>query len=303
MNFEVTILGSNSALPTSERNPSAQILRVSERIFLIDCGEGTQLQMRKYKVNFTHINHIFISHLHGDHVFGLMGLISTLGLLNRKGDLHIYAHRELEELLRPHLDFFCADMTYQVIFHHLNSKERQLILDDKHITVESFPLSHRIPTCGFIFKEKLKLPNIRKEAIQEFDLSISDIVRIKNGETLYDYDGHPVERSRLVVEAPKPRSYAYCSDTRFYPKMVEHIKGVTLLYHEATFTEELKKLAQSSKHSTARQAATIASQAGAERLIIGHFSSRFRDISLFENEARQVFENTIAVRDGDRYEI
>ena len=222
MQFSLTVLGSNSALPTSERHPSAQILSVSERIFLIDCGEGTQFQLRKFHVNFTRINHIFISHLHGDHVFGLIGLISTLGLLNRKGDLHIYAHRELEELLVPHLNFFCNDMGYNICIHHLNTQEKELILDDKHISVESFPLSHRIPSCGFLFKEKPKLPNIRKEAIPKYNLSIQDMVRIKNKEPFYDSEGNVVEQSQLILEPEAPRSFAYCSDTRFLKRIVEH---------------------------------------------------------------------------------
>ena len=303
MQFSLTVLGSNSALPTSERHPSAQILRVSERIFLIDCGEGTQFQLRKYHINFTRINHIFISHLHGDHLFGLIGLISTLGLLNRKVDLHIYAHKELEELLTPHLNFFCSDMAFKVRFHHLNTQEKEVILVDKHITVESFPLSHRIPSCGFLFKEKPQLPNIVKEAIPKYQLSIQDIVRIKNGEPFCDANGQIVDRDELVVEPPAPRSFAYCSDTRFFRRIIDHIKGVSLLYHEATFTHELKDLAKKSQHTTALQAGIIAKEAEVQQLLIGHFSSRYRDVSVFEAEAQTVFPNTIAVHDGFTYEF
>ncbi len=303
MLFSVTILGSNSALPLSERNPSAQVLSVSERIFLIDCGEGTQLQMRRFNVNFSRINHIFISHLHGDHVFGLMGLISTFGLLNRKVDLHIYAHEELEKLLTPHINFFCTDLSYKVVFHHLNHKEKEVVLDDKHITVESFPLSHRVPACGFLFKEKPKLPNIRKEAISKYNLSISEIVRIKNGDDLIDESGHLVPNYELVLPPPPPRSYAYCSDTKYTGRTAGYVKGVSLLYHESTFSEEMRKLAKTTGHSTAAQAAKVAVDAGAKKLLLGHFSSRFRDISVFENEARQVFPNSVAVTDGAVYEV
>jgi len=259
--------------------------------------------LRKFHVNLTRINHIFISHLHGDHVFGLMGLISTMGLLNRKADLHIYAHADLEVLLTPHIAFFCNDMSFKVVFHHLNPDEKELILDDKHITVESFPLLHRIPSCGFLFREKPKLPNIKKEAIAKYDLSIADIVKIKGGAELYDKDGNRVERSELVSLPCPPRSFAYCSDTKFSRAIVDHIRGVSLLYHESTFTDELKKLARSSMHSTARQAATIAKEAGAGKLLIGHFSSRYRDVSVFEQEAKEVFENTFAVSDGSVFEV
>lgn len=298
MSFTLTVLGSNSALPTSQRHPSAQILRVSERFFLIDCGEGTQFQLRRFHINFTRINHIFISHLHGDHLFGLIGLISTLGLLNRKVDLHIYAHKALEELMVPHLNFFCSEMTFKIHFHHLNPKEREVILVDKHITVESFPLAHRVPSCGFLFREKPKQPNILKEAIVQYNLSIRDIARIKNGEPFLDACGVEVDRSNLVIEPQKPKSFAYCSDTRFTRRTVEYVKGVDLLYHEATFTHELKDLAKSSQHTTALQAATIAKEADVGRLLVGHFSSRYRDVTIFETEASAVFPNTTAVYDG-----
>lgn len=301
--IEVTILGSNSALPTSERNPSAQVLRVSERFFLLDCGEGTQLQLRRFHIPIHRINHIFISHLHGDHVFGLIGLISTFGLMNRKADLHLYAHAELEDLLTPQLNFFCQGLSFSIIYHPLSTGGVELILDDKHITVASFPLKHRIPSCGFLFREKQKLPNIRKEAIERYDLSIAEIVRIKNGERLFGFDGQEVPRHELVVEPPPARSYAYCTDTRFAITTSEYVKGVHTLYHEATFLSELKLLAKRSMHSTAADAAKVAKASGAQQLLIGHFSSRYPSVEGFQTEAEAIFVPTICVRDGSTYEI
>lgn len=296
--FSVTILGSNSALPTSDRYPTAQILRVSERFFLIDCGEGTQIQLRRNKINFNIINHVFLSHLHGDHVFGFMGLVSTMGLLGRIKQLHVHAHPDFERLIQPHLDYFCADLPFEVIHHPLSYDGEQVIYEDKKVLVKSFPLAHRVPTCGFLVAEKPKEANIRKEAIYRYDLSIKEIVAIKNGHPFIGEDGSEVPRNELVIEPPSPKSYAFCSDTRYYRKVIPTIEGATLLYHEATFMHDLKDLAKSSMHSTAKQAATIARDAGVKRLLIGHFSSRYNDLSALLGEAKEVFPDTLLAQDN-----
>ncbi len=301
--FSVTILGSNSALPTSERYPTAQIVRVSERFFLVDCGEGTQMQMRKHKINFSKIDSVFISHLHGDHCFGLIGLISTLGLLGRNKPLYLYAHADLEKILVPQLAYFCDELPYEVKFVHLSYDEPVVIYEDKNVIVKSLPLAHRIPTCGFIFQEKEKQPNIRKEAIFKYELSIKEIASIKRREAYYDASGELVSQDELIIEPPKPRSYAFCSDTRYYRKIIPYIQEVNLLYHEATFLHELKTLAKSSGHTTVKQAATIAKDAQVGKLILGHFSNRYRTLNPLLQEAKEVFENSVLVKDGEVFSI
>ncbi len=303
MSFSVTVLGSNSALPTSERYPTAQILTVSERFFLIDCGEGTQMQLRKCRINLSKINHIFISHLHGDHVFGLIGLISTFSLLGRRGALHIYAHPDLEKIMAPQLAYFCADLSYFIQYHHLNFDSKEVIYEDKRVIVESFPLSHRVPTCGFLFREKPKEPNVRKEAIFKYGLSIREIVAIKNRQPYFDDQGNLVPFENLIIEPLQPRSYAFCSDTKYFRRIIPHIEGVSVLYHEATFMHELKALAKSSGHTTAHQAATIAKDAQVGKLLLGHFSSRYKSLKPLLEEAQAVFSNAELVKDGVVYEI
>jgi ribonuclease Z len=298
--FSLTILGSNSALPTSERYPTAQILNVSERFFLIDCGEGTQIQLRKNKINFSKINHIFISHLHGDHCFGLIGLISSFGLLGRSKPLYIYAHKDLQLLLQPQLDFFCVDLPYQIKFIELQPKEQIVIYEDKKVIVESFPLSHRIATCGFLFREKEKEPNIVKEAIVKYDLTIQEIAALKRRESFF-VDGIEVPQNELIKEPRVPRSYAFCSDTRYYRRLIPVVDKVSLLYHEATFLHQLKDLAKSTGHTTAKQAATIANDANVGKLLIGHFSSRYHNLKPLLDEARQEFPNTELGLDNQTY--
>lgn len=298
MSMELSVLGCNSAIPTSYRNPSAQILSVSGRIFLIDCGEGTQFQLRKMHVNFMRINHIFISHLHGDHVFGLIGLISTMSLLGRTSKLTIFSHEHLETVLRPQLDFFCDNLSFEVEIRPLNFERPEVVLNIKGVQVTSVPLKHRLPTCGFIFREQPKEANIIKNAIYKYGLTIADIVSIKNGKPYYDESGEEVPREQLVVEPPMPKSYAYISDTAYYPDIIPHIKGVSLLYHEATYAEDNFQLSKKTLHSTAKQAAMIAKQAEVGKLLIGHFSSRYRETDILEAEAQAVFPMTMAVWDG-----
>lgn len=303
MSFTVTILGSNSALPTSERYPSAQILNVSERFFLIDCGEGTQMQLRKYKVKFTRINHIFISHLHGDHIFGLIGLISTLGLLGRKNDLQVFAHADLEKLLQPQLDYFCTELPYKVVFHAINPRKQELIFEDDKVMVQTIPLKHRTPTCGFLISEKPAPAKIRKQCIDRYSLSIAEIVKIKNGCDLQLENGQIIPNSDLVEPSLPTHSYAYCSDTKYFEGLAPMIEEVDLLYHESTFTSENEDLAKKTTHSTAAQAAKVALASNAKRLIIGHFSSRHKDLNPYLTEAQELFPNTALAIEGRTFDV
>ncbi len=296
--FSITILGSNSALPTSERYPTAQVLNVSERFFLIDCGEGTQMQLRKNKIKFTKINHIFISHLHGDHCFGLIGLISTMGLLGRSVDLHIYCHPDLEKILVPQLDYFCKDMPFKVIFNCFDWKKQDLIFEDKNMEVYTIPLEHRVPTVGFLFKEKVAERKVRKEFVFKYQPSIKEILAIKHGEPYCTKEGIIILNEDITIEPPKPLSYAFCTDTRPVKKRLDQLKGVDLLYHESTFLKEDTKLAHKTYHSTAEQAALIAKEANVKQLMIGHYSTRYRDLKPFLEEARNVFKNTVLAREG-----
>jgi ribonuclease Z len=288
MPFELTILGSNSALPTSNRYSTAQVLNVLGRFFLIDCGEGTQIQLRRQKLGFSKIKHIFISHLHGDHYFGLIGLISTMNLLGIKSDIHIYSPSELKNLIQAQLDFIKGEMKVNLIFHPLNFKKTQKIYSDKRVEVFSFPVKHSISTCGFLFKEIQKQANIKKEIIQEFNIPIAEIKNIKAGDDFITEQGKIIPNEKLTTPPPRPRSYAFCTDTAYHEPIIDIIEGVDLLYHEATFLEELRDFAIKTKHSTACDAAKIAKLAKVKKLIIGHFSARFNDATLFEKEARTV---------------
>jgi len=301
--FSVTILGSSSALPTSTRFPSAHVLNAHERLFLIDCAEGTQMQLRRLHIKMSKINHIFISHLHGDHTLGLVGLISTFNLVGRKSDLHIYANAKLEENLTYNLNFFIEELTFKLIFHAVEQNKHQVIYDDGKIVVESLPLRHRVPATGFLFREKRGLPNIRKELIEKYSLSLAEISSIKNGSDLTLPDGQLIPNNDFTYYSSETRAYAYCSDTLYSERLVGLIRNVDLLYHEATFANDDIKLAKVTGHSTAGQAATIESKSGATKLIIGHFSSRYKNVDLILKEAKEIFENTIAAEDGQVIEV
>jgi ribonuclease Z len=298
--FQLTILGTSSALPTSNRYPTAQILNVSGRFFLIDCGEGTQTQMRKYNIGFSRINHLFITHLHGDHIFGLIGLISTMALLGRTNDLHLYAHSELQKYLLAQIQFLYAEeLTFRVIYHPLNFKKEQLIFEDSKVAVFSFPLDHRISTCGFRFEEKPPLPNLIASKIEEYQIPIRERQRIKEGGDFTCSDGRVIPNAELTKAKHRTRSFAFCSDTRFNESYIESVKNVDLLYHEATFASDNSDLAQSTYHSTGKDAATVALKANVGKLIIGHFSARYKDHTVILKEAQTVFSNTVAVKEGD----
>ncbi len=301
MSFELTILGSNSALPTSNRYPTAQVLNVPGRCFLIDCGEGTQMQLRRNKISFSKIRHIFISHLHGDHFYGLIGLLSTMNLLGVKSDVHIYAPSELKTLIQPQLDFIRGEMSINPIFHPLNLKKTQTVFESKNTEIISFPVKHSIPTVGFLFREKPKQANIKKEMIKAYNIPLAKIKDIKAGADFETEDGRLIPNTKLTTPPPKPKSYAFCTDTAFHPPIAEIINGVDLLYHEATFLEELKDLAEKTRHSTARQAAEMAKLSKASKLLIGHFSSRFKNLEDFKTEAKEVFKNTELAIEGKKY--
>lgn len=298
--FEVNILGCGSALPTTRHFSSSQVVNIREKLFMIDCGEGAQLQLRRSKLKFTRLNHIFISHLHGDHCFGLMGLISTFGLLGRTAKLHIYAHKELEKLLQPQLDFFCKGMTYTVEFHAIDPTKAETIYEDRSVSVTTIPLKHRIPSCGFLFQEK-KTPNhIIRDMIDFYQIPVYELNRIKNGEDYVTPEGTVVPNHRLTTPSANPRSYAYCSDTLCLPSIIPQIKGVDLLFHEATFLHEDAARAKETYHTTALQAAQIARDAGAKRLVIGHFSARYENEDLLLKESQSVFPDTVLAKENLR---
>lgn len=303
MAFELTILGCGSATPTLFRNPSAQILKVNSKSYLIDCGEGTQIQLRKYKQNIQRINHIFISHLHGDHYLGLQGLISSMNLLGREHELCLYGPPGLKDLVMLNLKYSGSYLSYHINFHVTQFKEKEILFEDKGVIISSFPLKHRIDCTGFIFEEKAKERNIVKKHIVGYSLGIAEIVKLKRGEDVAREDGFILKCSKFTSPPPKPLKYAYCSDTRYYEKVIEHIEGADLLYHEATFLHELKDRAKKTFHSTAKQAALIAQKANVKKLLIGHYSSRYIDTKPLEDEAKSVFTNTVAVSDGKVFEL
>lgn len=299
MNFELTILGSNSALPTSHNFSTAQVLNVHERFFLIDCGEGTQMQLRRLKVKFSRIDHIFISHLHGDHIFGIFGLLSTFNLLGRVKTLHVYGPAQIDEIVTFFLGYFAEKIRYKIEVHKLEKRELTLLYTDKVVSVFAFPLRHRVPTFGYLFAEKEQLRKIRKDKIEGLGLSIPQIHALRAGRDIVLENGESISNNQFTFSAPLPRKYAYCSDTAYYPKLIDYIKGVDLLYHEATFLNEDLALAKQTGHSTATQAATIARDAEVTKLLLGHFSSRYADRNSFVREATAIFTNSQIVADGD----
>ena len=298
--FEVNILGCGSALPTTRHFASSQVVNIREKLFMIDCGEGAQLQLRRSKLKFSRLNHIFISHLHGDHCFGLMGLISTFGLLGRTATLHIYAHQELEKLLKPHLDFFCQGMTYTVEFHAINPNKAEVIYEDRSLTVSTIPLRHRIPTCGFLFQEKQTPNHIIRDMVDFYKVPVFELNRIKNGEDYITPDGTVVPNHRLTIPSDPARSYAYCSDTICLKNISPQIKGVDLLFHEGTFAQSEAARAKETFHTTTMQAAEIARDAEVKQLLIGHFSARYEDESILLKEAQSVFPATLLAKENLR---
>lgn len=296
--FEIHILGCGSALPTTRHNASSQVIRIGNKQFMIDCGEGTQLQLRRNHIHFSFINHIFISHLHGDHSFGLIGLISTFGLLGRTAPLHIYADAMLEKVMKPQLDFYCKDIKYPLFFHSIDASKHSVIYEDNTITVETLPLNHRMPCCGFLFREKPKRRHLIGDVANFYNIPIYQRQSIKDGADYTTPDGTVIPNSKLTREADPSRSYAYCSDTRPCPQICGYLKNVDLLYHEATFAESEKERAKVTHHSTAKEAAEIALTAGVKRLLLGHYSSRYDDEKQLQSEAREIFPVTECANEG-----
>lgn len=304
MKFELTILGCGSAIPTSVRNSAAQVLNVLERYFLIDCGEATQHQLRRFRIPYSKINHIFISHLHGDHFFGLIGLLSSLSLQNRKGEIHVYADKRLEEMITYQLNMMNSHLSYTLTFHHL-SRQQEVIYEDNAVIVESFPLQHRYdaPVCGFLFREKERPRTIRKDMTDAWNVPVAFLQYLKQGADYVTPEGQTVLNKQLTYPPPPPRSYAYMTDTLYKERFADYVKEVDLLYHEATYGKEYEKLAKETFHSTAEQAAKLAQKAEVKKLILGHFSTRYPNPSVLLPEAQAIFPETAICTDGDIFEI
>ncbi|MDR2011051.1 MAG: ribonuclease Z [Bacteroidales bacterium] len=296
--FKVRILGSSSALPTSTRMTTAQAVLYNEVPYLIDCGEGTQMQMRRYNVHFGRLKNIFISHLHGDHIYGIFGLLSSFNLLGRKQDLNIFAPEQLKKLYETVLDLNNDNLNYKINFYSLDCSGKSLIFSNKHLNVYSFPLKHSKPVFGFLFEEKPKQLNIRKEIISRYNLSIKQIIDIKNGNDFVLPDGRVILNTELTHSPIPPCSYAFCTDTLPIPNIKKYINNVNILYHEATFGSDMKEMAKTTMHSTASQAAEIAKKVNAGELVIGHFSSRYKNVDILLNEARDIFPDTVEAKDG-----
>lgn len=290
--FRVHILGCGSALPTPRHYASAQVVEVRGKLFLIDCGEGTQMQLRRSHIRFTKISAVFISHLHGDHCFGLIGMLSTFGLLGRTARLAVYAPKALEDMLQRQMKLFCHDFDYEVDFHAVDTTVQQVVYEDRSLTVESIPLEHRMPCCGYLFREKQQQPHIRRDMMDFYQIPVSQANNIKAGADWVTPEGEVVKNERLVTPAAPARAYAYCSDTRYIPTLHERLKGVSTLYHEATYGEDHLELAEKYAHSTARQAALVARDAGVGQLLLGHYSSRYEDEEILLKEAQNVFKNS-----------
>lgn len=303
MIFRVQILGSGSATPRLHRNPSAQYVNVLERHILIDCAEGTQMQMQKFKVKPQRIQHILISHLHGDHYLGLVGLLSSMHLNGRKKTVHIYGPEALQEIVNIQLHHSKTTLGFELVFHPLTSSQSEKIFEDKVMEIWTIPLEHRIYCNGFLIKEKKKPRKISKEAIKKFSIPIAMMHKLANGEDWTKEDGSVISNSELTEDPQPPRSFAYCSDTRYSEKIIDVIQEVDLLYHEATFLKNLEDRAKKTYHSTAEQAAVIAKKAQVNELLLGHFSARYMEVNDFIEEARPIFDNVRVVKDGDVFDI
>ena len=300
MRFDITILGSNSAIPAFGRYLSSQVLSVQNNLYLIDCGEGTQFRIRDFKIKISKINQIFISHLHGDHYLGLVGLLGTLNLQGRKETLTIFSPTGLREIVEAHIKYGETQFGYELEFITVDTLQYQKIFEDKLLEVFSIPLKHRIPTAGYLFKEKPHPKNIKSESIKKFNLSIDQIKAAKAGNDLLTSDGTTIPNNQLTTNRRR-RSFAYCSDTVYTESIIPYIQNVDILYHEATYTDDMKKAAKQYMHSTALQAATVAKKANVGKLVIGHFSSRYESLESLEKEARTAFKDAFAAIEGKSY--
>ncbi|MDO4309303.1 MAG: ribonuclease Z [Prevotella sp.] len=291
--FRIHILGCGSALPTLRHYASSQVVEIREKMFMIDCGEGTQMQLRRSRLHFMRISHVFISHLHGDHCFGLIGMISTFGMLGRTAPLHVFADKALDGMLRSQLDMFCHGLEFEVVFHPIDTEVVSVVYEDRSLTVTTIPLSHRVPCCGFLFREKPTQPHIRRDMIDMYGIPVSQINNIKSGQDWITPDGDVIPNSRLTVPSEEARSYAYCSDTRYIPKLHELVKGVSALYHESTYGSDNAERARKYWHSTASEAARVAHDAGVGKLILGHYSARYDSEDALLEEALRIFPDTV----------
>ena len=301
--FKVHILGCGSALPTLQHNASSQIVELREKLFMIDCGEGTQIQLRRSRIHFSKIIAVFISHLHGDHCFGLPGMISTFGMTGRTAPLHIYAPAAFEPILDQTLSFFCQGLEFKVVFHAVDTTQNKVVYEDRSLTVETIPLQHRIDCCGYLFREKPTLPHIRRDMIDFYKIPISQINNIKAGADWVTAEGEVIANSRLTTPAEPARSYAYCSDTRYIKTLHELVKGVSTLYHESTYAAEDAERARLYWHSTSQDAAKVARDGSVGKLLLGHFSARYNNESQLLEEAKEIFPNSYLTCEGATFDI
>ena len=297
----VTILGNNSAIPAFDRNPTAQVLQMQDESFLIDCGEGTQMQMTRYRIKRSKINRIFISHLHGDHYFGLIGLITSMGLLGRTQDLHIHGPAPLQQIIKLQLDVASTKLPFPLHFHPFISEG--IIVDDNKITVECFEVKHRIECWGFIFRQKKNPRKIDTDRVRSYEIPAAYYEHLQKGKDYVTKGGTIIPNEEITIAAPRAKSYAYCADTLYHEELADKIKDVDLVYHETTYLKDLEERAAARYHSTTIQAANIAKKANAKKLIIGHFSSKYETLEAFLTEATEVFENTELALEGASYRI
>jgi ribonuclease Z len=302
-NFSVTILGSSSATPTSYRHTSGQLVNFYQRLYLVDCGEGTQIQLRKNHIKLSKIHHIFISHLHGDHFFGLVGFISSINLFGRKKPLHIYADMRIREIIELQLKVSETVLQFDIIYHPLDYQEKTLIFEDKRLEVYSFPLEHRVPACGFLFQEKPLPRNMVKRFIKMYDISVEEIREIRQGKDFITNNGELISNQELTLDPPPPRSFAYCSDTRYFETLPALLTDVELLYSECTFMKDLQEVATDKYHMTTTDACLLAENTRAKKLIVGHFSARYKDLTDFKLELKAMNPNAELVHENHTYHV
>lgn len=301
--FKIHILGCGSALPTLKHSASSQVIQVRGKYFMVDCGEGTQMQFRLTHLSFAKINAIFISHLHGDHCYGLLGLLSTFGMLGRTARIRVFAPKEYECLFKQQVDFFMQGLEYEIEFVSVDTTRHEIVYEDKSLTVETIPLQHRVPCCGYLFREKPTLPHIKRDMIDYYEIPVSQINNIKNGKDWTLEDGTVIPNSRLIEPTDAPRSYAYCSDTRYMPTLHQLVENVSVLYHESTYTSENEDRAKLYYHSTAKEAAMVARDAHVGKLLLGHYSARYNDEKVLLKEAQDIFKNSALTKEGLVFDI
>jgi len=303
MSFKLTILGCNSAIPIPGRNPTSQVLNIDNKLFLIDCGEGTQRELIKNKIKHQRINHIFISHLHGDHYFGLIGLLTTMHLMGRQKEIHIYAHKELKNIIDLQLSASNTELRYALFFHSIPIEQEKVLFEDDNVIIRSLILEHRIACSGFLFRQKQGNKKIIKEKVQDYNIPINEIIKIKSGSDFQLEDGTIIPNSKLTIPSQPPHSYCYCTDTQYVDANINSIQDVTVLYHETTFMLDLQEKANETKHSTTLDAANMAIKSNVKALIIGHYSSRYRDLNKLFLETKKYFANTYLALDGTTFDF